>query len=142
MFFRTVLTQHPDTAWAKLPATPPQRLSLWRVLRCKLSYVDQPPFQIPDVREDIARDQETQVKYEALEQVFWIRLSEFNDIAARSPHLLYVNLKCAPMALEKATPITAPANSGDVGGPGLASSEKASPGLGNGTGAALVNGWH
>ena len=136
-----MLTYDLDTAWTKLPATPTQRISLWRILRCKLSYVEQPPFQFPDPHEDIARDKETQVKFEALEQVFWIRLSEFNDIAARLQHLTHVDLKCAPMALEKAPPTPTSTSGGELAGNGPLADEKTSPGLTNG-GVNLVNGWH
>ena len=89
-----------DTAWTRLPATPPQRLSLWYILRNMLSYIKQPPFEYPDPRELIAHDTETRPKFEALEQVFWIRLSDFTDMAARQQHLSQVDLKCARLHLD------------------------------------------
>ena len=136
-----MLTCYLDTAWTKLPATPSQRLSLWRILRCKLAYVEQPPFHFPDPHEDITRDRETQVKFEALEQIFWIRLSDITDIATRLQHLSHVDLKTAPMALEKTPSTPTSTGGGDLIGKGPPVGEKTSPRLANG-GLSLVNGWH
>ena len=73
-------------------------MSLWRVLRCKLARVENSPFLKSTLRADLALDAETEEKYSALERIFWVKYSDFMDIAASTPHLSAVGLRSAPMA--------------------------------------------
>ncbi|MCJ1479749.1 Set3 complex subunit with deacetylase activity, meiotic-specific repressor of sporulation proteins [Lambiella insularis] len=96
------LTQY--TAWTKLPVNESHRFSLWRVLRLKLARFEQPFGEKYDIEADFAMDEETRIKYIALENIFWIRLSEFLDIVPRYPHLANISLTLAPLGLPKSDP--------------------------------------
>ncbi|MCJ1357280.1 MAG: Set3 complex subunit with deacetylase activity, meiotic-specific repressor of sporulation proteins [Icmadophila ericetorum] len=94
-----------DTAWHKHPTTPSHRSSLWRVLRCKLSQTppsDNEPLPKPNLVADLNADQETREKYFNMpNRVFWMKLSDFLDIAERFPHLAGLKLRTERMALER-----------------------------------------
>lgn len=47
-------------------------------------------------------DKEAREKYDALNRVFWIRLSDVQDIVPRYPHLSGIDLKCTAMGLAPA----------------------------------------
>ena len=106
-------------------------MSLWRVTRNKLRQAEPfipthhtpPPLPSPQtfptstftpskIKTTLAMDEETRIKYFALEHVFWIRLADFMDIVPRYQHLFGLQIRCAPMALE-APPSVEPA--GDAG---------------------------
>ena len=60
-------------------------------------------------------DEETRIKYFALENVFWLKLSDLMDIVPRYPHLANIHLRCTPMALQE-PPSSPPLGSVVVGG--------------------------
>ncbi|KAL8998529.1 MAG: hypothetical protein Q9169_002472 [Polycauliona sp. 2 TL-2023] len=74
------------TAWEHRPLTPRQRQSLWRQVRNQMSQADINPLTFT-LSEAIALDAETYPKFNDLKSVFWIRLSEFEDIVPRHTHL-------------------------------------------------------
>ncbi|KAL9122433.1 MAG: hypothetical protein Q9187_001014 [Circinaria calcarea] len=91
------LSEYP--AWTRRPTSEGERMSLWRVLRCKLAQVERSPFLKSTPRADLAMDAETQVKYLAVERIFWLKLSDFMGIVSHLPHLASIELQSAPMAL-------------------------------------------
>lgn len=88
-----------DTAWTKRPINESHRLSLWRVIRLKLARFEYKPYEKYKANEELARDADTRAKYFALENLFWIRLSDFLDIIPRYSHLTGILLPTQPLAL-------------------------------------------
>ena len=86
-------------AWTRRPTSDGERMSIWRVLRCKLAQVERSPLLKSTPRADLAMDAETQIKYFAMERIFWLKLSDFMNIATLFPHLASIELRSAPMAL-------------------------------------------
>ncbi|MCJ1228142.1 Set3 complex subunit with deacetylase activity, meiotic-specific repressor of sporulation proteins [Toensbergia leucococca] len=87
------------TAWPRRIATENQRGSLWRVCRVKLAQASKPsPLKFSHA-EAFALDAETRVKFLAMKQVFWIKLSDFTDIVPRHQHLASLHLGTTPMAI-------------------------------------------
>lgn len=80
-----------DTAWAHIDATPNHRGSLWRQLRNCMSQAVPSPLLTPT--EAFHLDEETKPKFFALQSVFWMKLSDFNDMVPRHPHLAGIHLK-------------------------------------------------
>ena len=91
------LSEYPS--WTRRPTSEGERMSIWRVLRCKLAQVERSPLLKSTPRADLAMDAETQIKYLAMETVFWLKLSDFMDIVRLFPHLAPIELRSAPMAL-------------------------------------------
>lgn len=82
-----------DTAWQKRTFTDSQRMSIWRVTRRMLAEAEKPTPLTSNVRTLIAMDEETRVKFFAMEHLFWIKLSDFTDIVPRYPHLAGLTLR-------------------------------------------------
>lgn len=94
-----------DTAWQKRTFTDSQRMSIWRVTRRMLAEAEKPTPLNSNVRALIAMDEETRTKFFAMEHLFWIRLSDFTDIAPRYPHLAGLTLRTQAAHVEStATP--------------------------------------
>lgn len=91
------LSEYP--AWTRRPISEGERMSIWRVLRCKLAQVERSPLLKSTPRADLAMDAETQIKYFAMERVFWLKLSDFMAIVTLFPHIASIELRSAPMAL-------------------------------------------
>ena len=94
-----------DTAWQKRTFTGSQRMSIWRVTRRMLAEAEKPTPLNSNVRALIAMDEETRIKFFAMEHLFWIRLSDFTDIVPRYPHLAGLTLRTQAAHVETtATP--------------------------------------
>ncbi|MCJ1312491.1 Set3 complex subunit with deacetylase activity, meiotic-specific repressor of sporulation proteins [Agyrium rufum] len=92
------------TAWEKRPTTADHRRRLWNVLRNMLAYVEPTPFGRPDDNAVTIADSEANVKFFGMERIFWIRLSDFLDIAARFSHLNSIKMREAPVYLPLPVP--------------------------------------
>ena len=75
-----------------------ERINIWCAVRNKLTHYD-PPRSQHNLFIEADEDKITRSKYFALEHVFWIRLSDFLDIAPRYKHLANVTLKYQRLAL-------------------------------------------
>lgn len=93
------LTDTPDTAWTRMPATMNHHGSLWRQLRNPMSQAL--PSSLLSPTEVFQLDEETRPKFFALKHVFWIKLSEFMDIVPRHPHLAGIKLGTRAMVLHE-----------------------------------------
>ncbi|KAI9758355.1 MAG: hypothetical protein M4579_003094 [Chaenotheca gracillima] len=82
------------TAWSKRTITERQKVLLWRIVRMKLQGRAPMGLEVANVGR---RDRLTQAKFRALDPVFWIKLSDFQDISPRYPHLRNVSLSTCPM---------------------------------------------
>ena len=91
-----------DTAWHKRTFTDSQRMSIWRVTRRMLAEAEKPTPLNSNVRALIAMDEETRIKFFAMEHLFWIRLADFMDIVPRYPHLAGLSLRTQPAHIEGA----------------------------------------
>lgn len=58
-----------------------------------LAEAEKPTPLTSNVRTLIAMDEETRVKFFAMEHLFWIKLSDFTDIVPRYPHLAGLTLR-------------------------------------------------
>ncbi|KAI9806360.1 MAG: hypothetical protein M1825_006475 [Sarcosagium campestre] len=77
------------TAWEKRPVSERHKVLLWRIIRMKLS--GRAPMDMPGVGVG-ARDRLTQAKFRAMDNVFWLKLSDLLDITPRYPHLQSVRI--------------------------------------------------
>ncbi|KAL8737368.1 MAG: hypothetical protein Q9181_001743 [Wetmoreana brouardii] len=88
------------TAWTRLPLSPSQRQSLWRQVRNQMSQANINPLTF--TWHDAHRlDAETYPKFRDLKSMFWIKLSEFLDIAPRHPHLAGLRLSTRAMVVHE-----------------------------------------
>ncbi|MCJ1401186.1 Set3 complex subunit with deacetylase activity, meiotic-specific repressor of sporulation proteins [Xylographa trunciseda] len=86
------------TAWTKRYMNENERINVWCAVRNKLTRYN-PPRSQHSLFVEADEDKITRSKYFALEHVFWIRLSDFLDIAPRYKHLANVTLKYQRLAL-------------------------------------------
>ncbi|MCJ1284113.1 Ankyrin repeat domain-containing protein 11 [Xylographa opegraphella] len=86
------------TAWTKRYMTENERINIWCAIRNKLTRYH-PPRSQHDLFVEADEDKITRSKYFALEHVFWVRLSDFLDIAPRYKHLANVTLEYRRLAL-------------------------------------------
>ncbi|MCJ1384647.1 Set3 complex subunit with deacetylase activity, meiotic-specific repressor of sporulation proteins [Xylographa soralifera] len=86
------------TAWTKRYMNENERINIWCAVRNKLTRYD-PPHPQHNLFVEADEDKITRSKYFALEHVFWIRLSDFLDIAPRYKHLANVSMKYQRLAL-------------------------------------------
>ena len=75
-----------------------ERINIWCAVRNKLTRYD-PSRSQHNLFVEADEDKITRSKYFALEHVFWIRLSDFLDIAPRYKHLANVTLKYQRLAM-------------------------------------------
>jgi hypothetical protein len=61
-----------------------------------------PEFGPADHHEEFRLDAEAREKFDGLKSVFWIRLSDLQDIVPRYPHLNGIELKCCAMVIRPA----------------------------------------
>jgi hypothetical protein len=88
-----------DSAWPRRPATFNQRGSLWRQCRNQLSQSSWPSGTYLDYATAISLDNETRPKFFALQNVFWIQLTDFLHVVAQHPHLQDVKLSTRAMIM-------------------------------------------
>ncbi|MCJ1389522.1 Set3 complex subunit with deacetylase activity, meiotic-specific repressor of sporulation proteins [Xylographa bjoerkii] len=86
------------TAWTKRYLNENERINVWCAVRNKLTRYN-PPRSQHNLFVEADQDKITRSKYFALEHVFWIRLSDFLDIAPRYKHLANVTLRYQRLAL-------------------------------------------
>jgi hypothetical protein len=121
-----------DTGWNRIPVDPVHMDRLWRVFRVMLARYAPPPYELNNIKDELALDAATRPKFYALERIFWVRLSDFMDQVRRYPHLSGISLSKQGIAL---TPIN-PAQSDEQKGGQAANRIQHVPG-GN-----LPNGYH
>ncbi|KAI9652615.1 MAG: Set3 complex subunit with deacetylase activity, meiotic-specific repressor of sporulation proteins [Trizodia sp. TS-e1964] len=89
------------TAWPKVPITPRHRVCMWRVLRMLLAG-QLPSYQGWTSRDVQLLDVETEKKFFSMNQVFWIKLSDFMDIVPKYSHLQGLNIVARDMDISYA----------------------------------------
>jgi hypothetical protein len=87
-------------AWEKRKATPTQRSNLWRCTRRMLVYTDDPRYSNASFGDIMQLVDQTRPKYEEMEHVFWIRLSDFMDLVPHIPHLNGLELEFMSMHID------------------------------------------
>ncbi|KAI9812137.1 MAG: Set3 complex subunit with deacetylase activity, meiotic-specific repressor of sporulation proteins [Pycnora praestabilis] len=80
------------TAWTKRSVTPFQKMRLWHLTRKMLAEAVKPTPHNTTYAAQMQLDRETEAKFMAMEPVFWIKLSDFEDITKRFPHLEDINI--------------------------------------------------
>lgn len=79
------LSQYPS--WEKRQASQLQRFVLWRTTRNILTENDILNPLIATPQDSSARCKATRPKFDAMEHIFWVRLSDFMDLVPHIPHL-------------------------------------------------------
>ncbi|KAJ5678222.1 uncharacterized protein N7477_003855 [Penicillium maclennaniae] len=87
-------------SWEKRKATPTQRSNLWRCTRRMLVHTDDPRYRNASFGEIMQLVDQTRPKYEEMEHVFWIRLSDFMDLEPHIPHLNGFELEFMSMHID------------------------------------------
>lgn len=94
LFEKITLSSLPPAGsnWTRRPATLNQRGSLWRQCRSQLAQASWPEGVHLDFVTAIALDNETRPKFFAMQNIFWIKLTDFMDSVSQYPHLRSVTL--------------------------------------------------
>ncbi|KAK5063148.1 hypothetical protein LTR84_005224 [Exophiala bonariae] len=104
------------TSLDKRPVTPAQRQSLWRVSRNMLSYDYDTNSLNTTIKQANQKEEEERPKFFAMEELFWVKLSDFNDQLFRHPHLNSLSLKKQAISLRTIGSYTPTAHSPQTNG--------------------------
>ncbi|KAJ9608512.1 hypothetical protein H2200_007500 [Cladophialophora chaetospira] len=80
------------TSLEKRAVTPHERERLWAVSRNSLAYEYQTNQWNTSIKQAIQREAEERPKFIAMEELFWVKLSDFEDQIFRHPHLAKLNI--------------------------------------------------
>ncbi|KIW73894.1 hypothetical protein PV04_01975 [Phialophora macrospora] len=81
------------------PVTMHERQRLWSVARNSLSYDVQTSHWNTTIKQAIQREEEQRPKFYAMEELFWVKLSDFEDQVFRHPHLANLSMGKQPISL-------------------------------------------
>ncbi|KAL5337662.1 hypothetical protein BJX70DRAFT_368884 [Aspergillus crustosus] len=87
--------------WEKREVTPSQRMNLWRVTRRMLVQADDTEFLTASFGQIMQKDSETRSKYFDMDQVFWVKLSDFMDLVPHIPHLHGLDIRFLKMHIDQ-----------------------------------------
>ncbi|EXJ89048.1 hypothetical protein A1O3_02112 [Capronia epimyces CBS 606.96] len=87
------------TSLEVLPVTAEQRQRLWQVSRVMLSYEYETSGWNTSIQKAIQREEEERPKFMAMKELFWVKLSGFEDQIPRHPHLAGLRLRQQPISL-------------------------------------------
>ncbi|EXJ94981.1 hypothetical protein A1O1_00099 [Capronia coronata CBS 617.96] len=87
------------TSLEVMPVTPFQRTRLWQVSRNMLSFEYQTTAWNTSVAKARQREEEERPKFMAMKELFWVKLSGFEDQVPRHPHLAGIRLWRRPISL-------------------------------------------
>ncbi|OCT53169.1 Ankyrin repeat protein [Cladophialophora carrionii] len=81
------------------PVTMHERQRLWSVARNSLAYDVQTSHWNTTIKQAIQREEEQRPKFYAMEELFWVKLSDFEDQVFRHPHLASLKIGKQPISL-------------------------------------------
>ncbi|EXJ63795.1 hypothetical protein A1O7_00130 [Cladophialophora yegresii CBS 114405] len=81
------------------PVTMHERQRLWSVARNSLSYDVETSHWNTTIKQAIQREEEQRPKFYAMEELFWVKLSDFEDQVFRHPHLANLSIGKQPISL-------------------------------------------
>ncbi|KAK4935086.1 hypothetical protein LTR10_023786 [Elasticomyces elasticus] len=88
------------TSFEKRSVTPAQRQCLWKVSRNMLSFEYEANAINTSIQKAREREEEERPKFFVMEELFWVKLSDFEDQIFRHPHLASLQpLKKQPISL-------------------------------------------
>ncbi|KIX02038.1 uncharacterized protein Z518_07977 [Rhinocladiella mackenziei CBS 650.93] len=94
------------TSLEKRPVNLTQRHCLWKVSRVMLSYeYETNGFNTP-IQKAVQREEEERPKFYAMEELFWVKLSDFEDQIFRHPQLATLRIKKQPISLRMIGPLS------------------------------------
>ncbi|KAL2424678.1 hypothetical protein ABEF91_001090 [Exophiala dermatitidis] len=82
-----------------MPVTLQQRQRLWQVARLMLSFEYQVDSWNTPLQKAKDREEEERPKFMAMQELFWVKLSDFEDQIPRHPHLANLRLRRQPISL-------------------------------------------
>lgn len=87
------------TSFEKRQVTDMQRQCLWRVARNMLSYEYDVKTYNTSIKQAIEKEEEEYPKFLAMEELFWVKLSDFEDQIQRYDHLRGLDIKQQAISL-------------------------------------------
>ena len=87
------------TSFDKRPVTNEERDRLWKVGRQMLSYDYQTNGFNTPIKQAIQIEEQQRPKFFNMTDLFWVKVTDFEDQISRHPHLLGINLRKQPISL-------------------------------------------